>query len=86
MRQLQLENGNLTKNVLSKIKSLCHDDSKQVFRLNIVQVLSEKNKFKVFAAFMMCMGWERGGGYWWIFLSPFSHKEGIFLLHSRDVC
>jgi hypothetical protein len=47
MRYLRLENGNFIKNALSKIKSQCLDDSKHVFELKIVQVLFEKNVFKL---------------------------------------
>jgi hypothetical protein len=47
MRYLRLENGNLIKNALSKIKSQCHVDSKHVFESKIVRVLSEKNVFKL---------------------------------------
>jgi hypothetical protein len=49
---LQLENGNLNKNALCQIESQCHADSKHIFESKIVQVVSEKNKFKVGAAFM----------------------------------
>jgi hypothetical protein len=35
------------KNALSKIESLCYADSKHIFGSKIVQVLSEKNVFKV---------------------------------------
>jgi hypothetical protein len=51
MRYLRLENGNLIKNALSKIESQCHVDSKHVFVLKIVRVLSEKNIFKLDAKF-----------------------------------
>jgi hypothetical protein len=42
VRCLWHENGNLKKNALNKFESLCYADSK-----HIVQVLSEKNTFKV---------------------------------------
>jgi hypothetical protein len=44
-RYLRLENGNLKKNASSKIKSLCHADSKHIFRSKIGQVVFEKNAF-----------------------------------------
>jgi hypothetical protein len=43
MGYLWHENGNLKKNALSKIESLCYADSKYGFGSKIVQVLSEKN-------------------------------------------
>jgi hypothetical protein len=51
MRYFLLENGDLKKNVLSKIESQCHVDSEHVFGLKIVQVLSGKSVFKLDAAF-----------------------------------
>jgi hypothetical protein len=51
MRYLWLENGDFNKNALSKIESLCHVFSKDIFKSKIVQVLSEKNIFKFDAAF-----------------------------------
>jgi hypothetical protein len=51
MRCLRHENGNLKKNALSKIESLCNADSKHIFEMNIVRVLSEKNIFKLDAEF-----------------------------------
>jgi hypothetical protein len=36
---------------LSKFESLCHADSKHIFILKIARVLSEKNIFKLDAAF-----------------------------------
>jgi hypothetical protein len=50
MHYLQHENGNLKKKASSKIKSQCQVDSKHVFKSKIVQVLSEKNVFKLDAA------------------------------------
>jgi predicted ABC-type exoprotein transport system permease subunit len=51
MRFLRHENSNLKKNALNKIKSLCHSDSKHIFKSNIVLVLSETNVFKLDAEF-----------------------------------
>jgi hypothetical protein len=51
VRSSRHENGNFKKNVLSKIESQCHADSKDIFGSKIVQVLSEKNVFKLDAAF-----------------------------------
>jgi hypothetical protein len=48
---LRLENGNLEKNILSKVKSQCHVDYKHIFESKIVRVLSEKNVFKLDTAF-----------------------------------
>jgi hypothetical protein len=63
MRFLQLENGNLIKNALSKIKSLCHADSKHIFESNIVRVLSilkSSAYFSVCFDFMQCLRHENG--------------------------
>jgi hypothetical protein len=61
MRYLQHENGNLKKNTLNKIKSLCHVDSKHSLRSKIVQVIYEKNTFKV-DNFLIRGSVEWGGG------------------------
>jgi hypothetical protein len=45
----------IKKNALIKIESQCHADSKHIFRSKIVQVLSEKNVFKLDAAFAIFM-------------------------------
>jgi hypothetical protein len=46
-RYIRPKNGNLKKNDLSKIESFCYADSKPIFILKIVQVLYEKNVFKL---------------------------------------
>jgi hypothetical protein len=43
----------LQQKALIKIKSQCHADSKHIFESKIVQVLSEKNVFKLDAAFVI---------------------------------
>jgi uncharacterized membrane protein len=62
MRFLLHENGNLQKNVLSKVESQCNADYKRIFELKIVQVLSEKNVFKLYAAFTRRRSRAGGGG------------------------
>jgi hypothetical protein len=47
MRYLWHENGNLKKNALSKIESRLNADSKHIFILKIVQVLSEEDVYKL---------------------------------------
>jgi hypothetical protein len=47
VRQLRLENSNLKKNALIKIESFCYADSKHIFILKIVRVLSKKNVLKL---------------------------------------
>jgi hypothetical protein len=59
VRYLRHENGNLKKNALSKIESQCHAHSKHSFGSKIVQVLSEKNVFKLDAGFAIFMSAAR---------------------------
>jgi hypothetical protein len=59
VRYLRHENGNLKKNAFGKIESLCHADSKHIFGSKIIQLLSEKNVFKLDAAFAIFMSAAR---------------------------
>jgi hypothetical protein len=59
VRFLLHENDNLKKKALSKIESQCHVDSKHIFGSKIVHVLSEKNIFKLDAAFAIFLSAAR---------------------------
>jgi hypothetical protein len=75
MRCLRLENGNLIKNTWSKIESQWHVDFKHIFELNIVQVLSKKNVFKLDAEFEIFKSAARFSVYF-DFICCLRHENG----------